>query len=232
SATRHDRLRLRARLQPAMSASTPPHVEGVRPALGRTAATWWKGRSPAQLEHLRSSVPCRAACPVDTNAGGYVALLAQGFFGEAYALLRRTNPFASICGRVCAAPCELVCRRAVIDAPIHIRALKRFVNERLGVESGRSFQEIRDVIQPPRPVTDRRGTVAILGAGPAGLACAHDLALMGHRVTVYDAAPVAGGMMRLGVPEHRLPRAVLQAEVDFIEFLGVDIRLGGQILRQ
>ena len=160
-----------------------------------------------------------------------MSLVAQGYWDEAYALLRRTNPFASICGRVCAAPCERVCRRAVLDAPIQIRALKRFVNERLGVESGRPFQEIRRVVHPPRPATDRPGTVAILGAGPAGLACAHDLALMGHRVTVYDGAPVAGGMMRLGVPEHRLPRAVIQAEVDFIEFLGVDIRLGVDVGR-
>ena len=192
----------------------------------RGAATWWKGSPEAHLEHLRSSVPCRAACPVDTNAGGYVALVAQGHDDEAYALLRRTNPFASICGRVCASPCEQACRRTLIDAPVQIRALKRFVNERRGVESARSFEEIRRVIQPPRPVADRPGTVAIVGAGPAGLACAHDLALMGHRVTVYEAAPVAGGMMRLGIPEHRLPRAVLQSEIDFIEYLGVDIRLG------
>ncbi|HEX7601763.1 MAG TPA: FAD-dependent oxidoreductase, partial [Polyangiaceae bacterium] len=214
-----------------MSASNPPHVESGRSGLEGTSATWWKGRPLAQPEHLRSGVPCRAACPVDTAAGGYVSLVGHGLYDEAYALLRRTNPFASICGRVCAAPCERACRRAIIDAPIHIRALKRFVNERLGVESGRPFEEIRKVVQPPRPATDRPGTVAIIGAGPAGLACAHDLALMGHRVTVYDGAPVAGGMMRLGVPEHRLPRAVLQSEVDFIEFLGVDIRLGVDIGR-
>ena len=210
-----------------MAIREPPQLEDVRPA----PATWWKGRSPAQPQHLRSSVPCRAACPVDTNAGGYVSLIAQGYDEQAYALLRRTNPFASVCGRVCASPCERVCRRTVIDAPIQIRALKRFVNEGLGVESGRSFAEIRKTIQPPRPVADRPGTVAIIGAGPAGLACAHDLALMGHRVTVYEAAPVAGGMMRLGVPEHRLPRAVLQAEIDFIEYLGVDIRLGVDVGR-
>lgn len=214
-----------------MSAGRPPQFERGRSGPARMTATWWKGAPPVQPEHLRSSVPCRSACPVDTNAGGYVVLIGQGRDDEAYALLRRTNPFASICGRVCAAPCERVCRRAVIDAPIQIRALKRFVNERLGVESGRPFSEIRKVVQSPRPATDRPGTVAILGAGPAGLACAHDLALMGHHVTVYDGAPVAGGMMRLGVPEHRLPRAVLQSEVDFIEFLGVEIRLGVEIGR-
>ena len=214
-----------------MPVTQPPELEGGRSGSRRAPATWWKGSSPAHPEHLRSSVPCRAACPVDTNAGGYVSLIAQGYWDEAYALLRRTNPFASICGRVCAAPCERVCRRAVIDAPIQVRALKRVVNERLGVESDRAFRDIRRVVHPPRPSADRPGTVAILGGGPAGLACAHDLALMGHRVTVYEGAPIAGGMMRLGVPEHRLPRAVLQSEVDFIEFLGVDIRLGVDIGR-
>jgi formate dehydrogenase (NADP+) beta subunit len=176
-------------------------------------------------------MPCRAACPVDTNAGGYVALAAQGHDDEAYALLRRNNPLASICGRVCAAPCEPVCRRAVLDEPVQIRALKRFINERRGLESGRSFEQIRAMIHPPRERVERGGSVAIVGAGPAGLSCAHDLALMGHRVTIYEAAPVAGGMMRLGVPEHRLPRAVLQAEIDFISYLGVDIRLGVDVGR-
>jgi NADPH-dependent glutamate synthase beta subunit-like oxidoreductase/ferredoxin len=201
-------------------------------AAADASTSWWKGNARAHAEHLRSAVPCRAACPVDTNAGGYVGLIAQGLYDEAYSLLRRNNPFASVCGRVCAHPCELACRRGVTDAPIQIRALKRFVNERRGVESGRPFEEIRKLIAAPRPVTERPGRVAIIGAGPAGLACAHDLALMGHRVTVYDAAPVAGGMMRLGIPEHRLPRAVLQAEIDFIEFLGVELRLGVEIGRE
>ncbi len=214
--------------------NTPPPASQAAAGLasgGQALASWWKGKAPALAEHLRSAVPCRAACPVDTNAGGYVGLIAQGLYDEAYSLLRRTNPFASVCGRVCAHPCEPACRRALTDAPIQIRALKRFVNERRGVESGRSFEEIRKVITAPRPPTKEPGNVAIIGAGPAGLCCAHDLALMGHRVTVYDAAPVAGGMMRLGIPEHRLPRAVLQAEIDFIEFLGVELRLGVEIGR-
>ncbi|NOY93428.1 MAG: FAD-dependent oxidoreductase [Deltaproteobacteria bacterium] len=168
---------------------------------------------------------------MDTNAGAYVGLTAHGRYEEAYALLRRRNPFASVCGRVCAAPCETVCRRAVVDAPIKIRAIKRFVNQRVGIESGRSFERISEIVERPRPRATDAGSVAIVGAGPAGLACAHDLALMGHEVTVFDAAPVAGGMMRLGIPEHRLPRAVLQAEIEFIEFLGVEIRLGAEIGR-
>jgi NADPH-dependent glutamate synthase beta subunit-like oxidoreductase/NAD-dependent dihydropyrimidine dehydrogenase PreA subunit len=195
-------------------------------ALGRA---WWRGHDPPSLAYYASNFPCRAACPVGTNAGGYVSLIAQGRYDAAYALARGPNPFASVCGRVCAHPCEAACRRGMIDAPIHIRALKRVVNERQGIESGRSFEEIAKVVERPRPPTDRGGKVAIVGAGPAGLACAHDLALMGHRVTVFDAASVPGGMMRLGIPEYRLPRAQLDREIDFVRWLGVDIRLGTPI---
>ncbi len=187
---------------------------------------WWRGHDPQSLRYYGTNFPCRAACPVGTNAGGYVSLVAQGRFEEAYALARAPNPFASVCGRVCAHPCEAACRRGALDAPIHIRALKRVVTERYGVESQRSFEEILGVVERPRPKAERAGRVAIVGAGPAGLACAHDLALMGHRVVVFDAAPVAGGMMRLGIPAYRLPRADLEREIEFIRWLGVEIRLG------
>lgn len=158
-----------------------------------------------------------------------MSLIAQGRMREAYALARRPNPFASVCGRICSHPCEAACRRAVIDEPIQIRAMKRVVTETLGSESGREFEEILQVVERPRPKATRPGRIAIIGAGPAGLSCAHDLALMGHEVDVYDAAPVAGGMLRLGVPEYRLPRTVLQAEVEFVEFLGVRLHLGVEI---
>jgi NADPH-dependent glutamate synthase beta subunit-like oxidoreductase/NAD-dependent dihydropyrimidine dehydrogenase PreA subunit len=191
--------------------------------------SWWDAHDPQNLRYWQSNFPCRAACPVGTNAGGYVSLIAQGRYEDAYALARAPNPFASVCGRVCAHPCEAACRRAAIDAPIHIRALKRVVNERYGAESGRSFEEIARVVERPRPAVERGGRVAVVGAGPAGLACAHDLALMGHKVTVFDAAPVAGGMMRLGIPEYRLPRALLDREIEFIGWLGVELRLGTPI---
>jgi len=189
---------------------------------------WWDAHDPQSLRYWEKNFPCRAACPVGTNAGGYVSLIAQGLTDEAWALARGPNPFASVCGRVCAHPCEAACRRGALDAPIHIRALKRVIAERHGVESGRSFDEIARVVDRPRPPVDksRARKVAVIGAGPAGLACAHDLALMGHRPTVFDAAPVAGGMMRLGIPEYRLPRAALDREIDFIRWLGVEIRLG------
>jgi NADPH-dependent glutamate synthase beta subunit-like oxidoreductase/NAD-dependent dihydropyrimidine dehydrogenase PreA subunit len=190
---------------------------------------WWRGHDPISTRYYGTNFPCRAACPVGTNAGGYVSLIAKGRFEEAYALARAPNPFASVCGRVCAHPCEAACRRGALDAPIHIRALKRVVTERYGVESKRTFEEILAVVERPRPKVERGGRVAIVGAGPAGLACAHDLALMGHSVVVFDAAPVAGGMMVIGIPAYRLPRENLEREIEFIRWLGVDIRLGTPI---
>jgi len=187
--------------------------------------------SPPLASYLETNVPCRAACPVRTNAGGYVSLIAQGRYREAYLLARAPNPLASICGRVCAHPCEAACRRGQIDAPIAIRAMKRVVTERFGVESPASFDEIARVVERPRPPATRAGRVAVIGAGPAGLACAHDLALMGHQAVIFDAAPVVGGMMRLGIPAYRLPRELLEREVDFIRYLGVEFRLGTEIGR-
>ncbi len=183
------------------------------------------------LEWLETNFPCRAACPVGTNAGGYVSLIAEGRYREAYLLARRPNPLASICGWICAHPCEASCRRAELDKPISIRALKRYACERYGVESERNFEEILEAVERPRPPAETPGRVAIVGAGPAGLACAHDLRLMGHEVVIFEAAPQAGGMLRLGIPPYRLPRELIDCEVDFIEFLGVEIRLGAAVGR-
>lgn len=194
--------------------------------------SWWQGRNPQNLRYLESNFPCRAACPVNTNAGGYVSLIAQGHYAEAYLLARAPNPLASVCGRVCAHPCEAACRRGQLDQPIAIRAMKRFINERYGVESSCSFEEILQIVERPRPPAPRSYRIAIIGSGPAGLACAHDLALMGHTVTIFDAAPVAGGMMRLGIPDYRLPRELLEREIEFIKFLGVEFRLGVEIGRE
>lgn len=191
--------------------------------------TGWSGYEVPALSYLESNFPCRAACPVGTNAGGYVSLIAQGKFEEAYWLARRPNPFASVCGRICAHPCEAACRRSALDEPLNIRALKRVVTEKFGVETQVSFERIKEKLPPPRPRAEHPGKVAIIGAGPAGLSCAHDLALMGHHVVVFDAAPVAGGMMRLGIPEYRLPRELLACEVDFIRHLGVEIRLNVEV---
>ena len=145
-------------------------------------------------------IPCRSTCPVRTNAGGYVRAVAEGDTERGYRIARAPNPLASICGRICAHPCETKCRRGVIDQPISIRALKRTLTERHGVENTLSAQPI-----PLRPlqlaVTGSEGAarVGIVGAGPAGLSCAHDLALLGYRVTLFEAAPVVGGMLYQGV---------------------------------
>jgi NADPH-dependent glutamate synthase beta subunit-like oxidoreductase len=181
--------------------------------------------------YFSRQVLCREGCPVRTDSGAYVQAIAEGNYEEAYIIARTPNPFASICGRVCAAPCEAKCRRGALDAPVSIRALKRFICERHGVESdafdlGRIFPEMKN------PHRDRPGAgrkVAIIGAGPAGLSCAHDLALQGFAPTVFEAQNLAGGMLVLGVPEYRLPREIVRAEIAAIESLGVEIRLNARL---
>jgi len=173
------------------------------------------------LSYYDQNIPCLAACPVHTNAGAYVAAIAEGDDRTAYLTARLPNPFASVCGRVCAAPCEDACRRGKIDSPIAIRALKRFVTEQYGVEAGGDAW--RDVAAPEGP--DRPQSVGIIGGGPSGMACAHDLRRLGYQVTVYEATRQLGGMMKLGIPEYRLDRDLLQAELDSIVSLGVEVRL-------
>ncbi len=194
--------------------------------------------------HWQAQVKCQAACPVLTDAGRYVQLIAEERDEDGYLVARAPNPFASVCGRVCAAPCEDACRRGAIDAPISIRALKRFLTEQYGVEStspdtqdrltaGADYEGNRYAGHIPiHPLTFHRDTpaprakrkVAVIGAGPAGLSAAHDLALLGYGVTVFDAADEPGGMMRFGIPEYRLPRSLIRAEVDKILALGVELR--------
>lgn len=178
------------------------------------------------LEWLESNFPCMQACPVHTQAGRYVTLIAQGRYEEAYRYARVPNPFASICGRVCGHPCESACRRGQFDSPISIRALKRFVTERYGPESRNPidlFTEKPKVIHPEK--------VAIIGSGPAGMSAAHDLTLLGYAVTVFEAAAVPGGMLHLGIPEYRLPRDVLQAQIREILDLGPELRLNMRLGR-
>ena len=156
-----------------------------------------------------------------TNAGRYVAAIAAGDDELAYRIARLPNPFPSICGRVCAAPCEIACRRGSIDQPIAIRALKRYVCERFGVESGHGPHVYADTI-PKAPPRDER--VAIVGSGPAGMACAHDLATYGYRPVVFEGQDRPGGMMVLGIPPYRLRRDVLQDEIRAILDMGVELR--------
>jgi formate dehydrogenase beta subunit len=183
---------------------------------------------PVGAEWFDDNVPCTRACPVLTNAGRYVTAIAAGDDELAYRIARLPNPFPSICGRVCAAPCELACRRGLIDEPIAIRALKRFASERFGVESGHGSRVYRDAA----PMADARPEkVAVIGAGPAGLACAHDLATFGYRPVVFEAQDRPGGMMVLGIPPYRLRRDLLQDEIRAILDMGVELRTNQRLGR-
>jgi len=181
------------------------------------------------LEWLEQNVPCLQACPVKTEAGRYCALIAEGRFEEAYSLAEEPNPLAAVCGHVCAAPCERACRRGKLDQPVSIRALKRFVAEQFGPYSKLGRQRIVSRMRAPKKLAGPK--VAVVGAGPAGLAAATDLAKLGYRVTIFEAAPVAGGMLALGIPEYRLPRYVIQAQVDAVLSLGVELKLNTRLGR-
>jgi len=185
-------------------------VSGASFAARQVAADWFD-----------DNVPCTRACPVLTNAGRYVAAIAAGDDRLAYDIARLPNPFPSICGRVCAAPCEIACRRGAIDQPIAIRALKRFVCERFGVEARSDAYRVGAPMMPRR-----EERLAIIGAGPAGLACAHDLATFGYRPVVFEAQERPGGMMVLGIPPYRLRRELIEDEIEAIADLGVEIRTG------
>ncbi len=167
--------------------------------------------------------PCRAACPLHVNAHGYVALIANGKFKEALALIREKNPFPLIAGRICTHPCEEACTRGKVDEPVAIDLLKRFVADLELIELG-------DVPVPEVPESNGK-RVAIVGAGPAGLLCAYDLRLKGYEVEVFDALPKPGGMLFAGIPEYRLPRDILFKELSIVERMGVKFHFNTRIGR-
>ncbi|MFC2007441.1 FAD-dependent oxidoreductase [Chloroflexota bacterium] len=171
--------------------------------------------------------PCTAACPAGINAHGYVALIAKGKFTEALDLITESAPFPRVLGRVCNHPCEDQCTRGKIDKPVSICALKRFAADINCTESSlKRAQVSNNGVKPTDPPR-----VAIIGSGPAGLAAARDLARLGHRSTVFEALPVPGGMVSVGMPRFRLPREVRQADIDDILSLGIEIRTSTPIGR-
>lgn len=209
------------------------------------------------INYYRKLIACQNACPVHTDARGFVNAIADGEFERGYISARQPNPFVSTCGRVCNAPCESSCRRGKIDSPVAIRPLKRFLTEKYGVErlmllpSARKMDTKFGAGLIGGPSSENSGTiesfsvlermsqsesrvkkgarVAIIGSGPAGLSAAQDLALLGYQVTVFEKANVTGGMLHLGLPEYRLPRDVVKCEIQQILDLGVDLKLGMEL---
>jgi len=205
-----------------LSEVTRESLKSVRVSPWGNLFQWQTSERPQDWQVWRSMVtdsrrdpiaPCQEACPAGTDAGRYVGLIGQGRYDEAYAVAAEVNPFPSVCGWICTAPCESACRRGTLDEPIAIRRLKRFA-----AEQGK--------LPPVAPPTKRRKEkVAIVGGGPAGMSAAYYLARLGYGVTVFEAMPVPGGMMAIGIPEYRLPRTVIREEIDRIVGLGVELKL-------
>lgn len=178
-----------------------------------------ENRCPAVVCSAMFKAPCIHTCPVEMDIPTYVTLARLGRFEEAYRVLLQTNPFPSVCGRVCDHKCELKCRRGTLDEPVHIKYIKRYITD-----------------HAPRPRAEpvrvtRKERIGIVGAGPSGLSAARELALRGYAVTVFEELPEPGGMLLWGIPEYRLPRDVLRAEIQSILDLGVELHCNRRVGR-
>ncbi len=192
-----------------------------------------KGTDEVRREHyLKAEIndnlisPCQAACPAGINIQGYIALVSQGKFQEAFDLVREKVPFPLVLSRICPRPCEEKCIRGKVDEPVAINALKRFVADwqmEKGVESNLS------VPNPPLPTNNSPFKAAIIGAGPAGLTCAYELTKLGYKVTVFESSSKAGGMLAVGIPDYRLPKELVQKEIREIKAQGIEIKLNTTI---
>jgi len=163
----------------------------------------------------RGIPPCRAACPAGVNVQGYVALVSQGKFKEAYELIREAIPLPAVCGRVCFHPCENECERGKLDEPLAINAIKRFVADYVE-------KELKEKPEPFPKIYEEK--IAVIGSGPAGLAAAYHLTKEGYTVTVFEALPEPGGMLRAGIPEYRLPKDVLKREIEYLKSMGIEFK--------
>ncbi len=204
--------------------ATAATVEALHPA--------WQLRSPDDSQYWVEMVKCRHACPVHTDACGYVNAIAEARYEDAYRIARATNPFASICGRVCGAPCEANCRRGALDEAVSIRALKRFVTERFGPETGdyEAYRRGANRAMLPPGMGDYE-PVAVVGGGVSGLTVAHDLVQLGYKVTVFEADAEPGGMLMVGVPVFRLPRDLVRHEIEAILSMGVTLKCNQRLGR-
>lgn len=183
------------------------------------------GDDPEGAKRVETDVmpPCMAACPSNMKIREYVGLVSMGKFDDAVQVIKEDNPLPLVCGRVCPHPCEEACRRGEKDEPVAINPVKRFAADydlKLQLE-GKGFK--------PQPIQPNNKKVAVIGAGPAGLTCAYYLALRGYAVTIFERLPVAGGMLAVGIPDYRLPKDILQAEVDQIVALGVELKLNTSV---
>ena len=177
---------------------------------------------PKSTYIARVSAPCMEACPAHQDVPGYIELIKNHRYEESLKLIRKTNPLPGICGRACIAPCEANCRRADIDSPIAITALKRFVAD---YEAASGAEPVFEKAE------NSRQKVAVIGAGPAGLAASYNLVLKGYKVTIYEELSSAGGMAVVGIPPYRLPRDVINREAEIIQKLGVEFKLNTKIGR-
>ena len=165
---------------------------------------------------IKETPVCQRTCPVNLDVRGYIGLIADEKFEDALSLIRERLPFPGIIGRICPHPCEEQCNRGVMDKPLCIRDLKRFVAD-YALNAGKPWVG-------KKFLKSRKEKIAIIGAGPAGLTCAHDLALEGYQVVIHEALPRAGGMLAVGIPDYRLPKAILEQEIDAVRGLGIEIR--------
>lgn len=168
-----------------------------------------RGRCTCELSQ---PVPCVALCPAGVDIPGYVALVSEGRYADAVRLIRKDNPMPLVCGMICEHPCEARCRRNMVDFPVNIRGLKRFAVDHAGE------------VPVPAPQDDTGKTVAVIGGGPGGLSAAYYLSLMGHKVTIYEQRKKLGGMLRYGIPNYRLPRKSLDAEIETMLSNGVEVK--------
>ena len=163
---------------------------------------------------LNQPVPCVSQCPAGVDIPGYVALVAEGNYADAVRLIRKDNPLPSVCGLICEHPCEVRCRRTLMDDPINIRGLKRFAVEHAGE------------VPVPEPAEATGKKVAVIGGGPGGISAAYYLRLMGHDVTIYEQRKQLGGMLRYGIPSYRLPRETLDQEIEQLLSTGIHVKTG------
>ncbi len=179
-------------------------------------------------DYYEAEVACRNSCPVKTDARGYLMATVAGKFSDAYAVSRATNPFASICGKVCGAPCEKGCRRSDVDEAVVIRNIKGYLTDKHGPEKGDLQTPLTYSIAPGSVVPELTGkSIGIIGGGCAGYTCVHDLARLGYSVTIYERWEVSGGQLVQGVPINRLSRDVVASEIASIEqFSNIDVQRG------